>query len=101
MKNVVGVSRLATSTLVGRSSERMILVMTTPMKMSNPVQVPPVITWTKVSRYRLFPARAAISARGGMTPMAKLQRSSLLVYGGSVEGPGCTGPPDRVTPTSV
>lgn len=35
MKKVVGVSRLAASTLAGMSSERMAFVMTTPMKMSN------------------------------------------------------------------
>src|SRR5450759_2040950 len=112
MKKVVGVSRLATSTRAGTSRERMTRVMTTPMKRSNPVQVPPVITWMKVSRYRLLLAKAAIRTRGGMTPMAKLQRSSRLVNGGSVEGrerrldgsegsvagPGCTGSPDRTRP---
>src|SRR5450756_695848 len=112
MKKVVGVSRLATSTRAGTSRERRTLVMTTPMKMSNPVQVPPVITWMKVSRYRLLLTKAAIRTRGGMTPMAKLQRSSRLVYGGSVEGrarnvegsevsvagPGSMESPDRTRP---
>src|SRR5450759_210362 len=105
MKNVVGVSRLATSTRAGMSSERMTLDMTRPMKRSNPVQVPPVITWMKISRNLRFNARAATRTIGGITPMAKLQRSSAHVYGGSVEGgavraeasagsvegPGCTG----------
>src|ERR1035437_8785036 len=86
MTNVAGVSRLAPAARAGMPSERMPLDMTRPRKRANPVQVPPVITWMKISRNLLFNARAATRTTGGITPMAKLQRSSAHVYGGSVEG---------------
>jgi hypothetical protein len=54
MKKVAGVGRLARSTRAPLSRDRRTRHITRPLDRSNPVHVRPTITWTNVSKNRLW-----------------------------------------------